>query len=185
MRSLYKHLNLPLCVGVDPFPPPLLVMDIKEIVNSKGVKVSAAVAAAHSAQDLHLLQSLSQSTNMGPMSDTGSERGTSPHGSEHSRYSIPRYNHLGGNGVLNEMRYPSPTAMQSPLPMLQQPYRHENNFNSGMMQQDNIQPPRPAEQQKAFPCSTCGKGFARRSDLARHGMFILHLPSIVYRLTRI
>lgn len=141
----------------------------------------AAVQAAHSAQDLHLIQSIAQSHNMAPMSDTGSERGTSPHGSEHSRYSAPRYNnHLGGmNGGPNDMRYPSPTAMQSPLPMLQQPYRHENSFSSGMMQQENLPQPRPAEQQKAFPCSTCGKGFARRSDLARHGMYLIFLMLLI------
>lgn len=34
----------------------------------------------------------------------------------------------------------------------------------------------PQQPTKAYPCSTCGKGFARRSDLARHGM--LHAQSV-------
>jgi hypothetical protein len=154
-------------------------MDIKQIVNSKGPKGAAAVAAANgAAHDLHLLHSISQANGM-PMSDTGSERGNSPHDSEHSRYSSSRYGQLNGmNGAPNTMRYPSPTAaMQSPLPMLQQPYRPENGFDNGMMQQENTRPPRQAGDgaaQKAFPCSSCGKGFARRSDLARHGWFALN-----------
>jgi hypothetical protein len=146
-------------------------MDIKQIVNSKGgPKGAAAVAAANgAAQDLHLLHSISSI----PMSDTGSERGNSPHDSEHSRYSAPRYTQMNGmNGGPNGMRYPSPTAMQNPLPMLQQPYRPENTFDNSMMQQENQRPPRQTGDittPKAFPCSSCGKGFARRSDLARHG----------------
>jgi hypothetical protein len=150
-------------------------MDIKQIVNSKGSKGAAAAAAAANgtAQDLHLLHSISQANGM-PMSDTGSERGNSPHDSEHSRYSAPRYGQLNGmNG--GPMRYPSPTAMQNPLPMLQQPYRHDNSFDNGMMQQENTRPGRQTGDgvaQKAFPCSSCGKGFARRSDLARHGKLL-------------
>lgn len=146
-------------------------MDIKQIVNSKGPKGAAAAAAAANgtAQDLHLLHSISQANSI-PMSDTGSERGNSPHDSEHSRYSAPRYGQMNGmNGAPNGMRYPSPTAMQNPLPMLQQPYRTDNNFDNGMMQQENVRPPRQSgDVAKAFPCSSCGKGFARRSDLARH-----------------
>jgi hypothetical protein len=147
-------------------------MDIKQIVNSKGVK-GAVVVANGAAQDLHLLHSMSQ-VGM-PMSDTGSERGNSPHDSEHSRYSAPRFGPPmnGVNVAPNGMRYPSPTAMQSPLPMLQQPYRPDSAFDNGMMQQENQRSQRPSADgpaQKAFPCSSCGKGFARRSDLARHGM---------------
>lgn len=109
-----------------------------------------------------------------PMSDTGSERGNSPHDSEHSRYSAPRYGppmNGGVNVAPNGMRYPSPTAMQNPLPMLQQPYRPDSSFDSNMMQQENQRLQRQSGDvpaQKAFPCSSCGKGFARRSDLARH-----------------
>jgi hypothetical protein len=153
-------------------------MDIKQIVNSKGAKGEAAAAAANgAAQDLHLLHSISQANSI-PLSDTGSERGNSPHDSEHSRYSAPRFGQLNGmngmNGAPNAMRYPSPTAMQNPLPMLQQPYRSESAFENSMMQQENSRDGRQSGDnapQKAFPCSTCGKGFARRSDLARHGEF--------------
>jgi hypothetical protein len=144
-------------------------MDIKQIVNSKGGK--GAAAANGNAQELHLLHSMSQ-VGM-PMSDTGSERGNSPHDSEHSRYSAPRYGPPMNGVAANGMRYPSPTAMQNPLPMLQQPYRPDSAFDNGMMQQETQRPPRQADgpAQKAFPCSSCGKGFARRSDLARHGMY--------------
>ncbi|RFU23587.1 hypothetical protein B7463_g12750, partial [Scytalidium lignicola] len=151
-------------------------MDIKEIVNTKGAAAAAAAANANgngASQDLHLLHSISQANNM-PMSDTGSDRGNSPHGSEHSRYSVPRLGHLNGmGGAPNGMRYPSPTAMQNPLPMLPQSYQHNGGFDNGMMQHANNQalgrPPQGDNpMQKAFPCSVCGKGFARRSDLARH-----------------
>jgi hypothetical protein len=142
-------------------------MNIEQIVNSKGAKAAAAANGA----DLHLLHSIAQAGSM-PLSDTGSERGNSPHDSEHSRYSAPRYQLNGMNGGPNTMRYPSPTAMQSPMPMMQQGYRQEGSFDNGMMQQENIPRPRQSGEnapQKAFPCGTCGKGFARRSDLARHG----------------
>lgn len=164
-------------------------MDIKEIVNSKGVKGAAAAAAASAsgqAQDLHLLQSISQANSL-RMSDTGSDRGTSPHGSEHSQYSTPRMGMSGMNGAPTGMRYPSPPTMQGSMPMMQQPYRPDVTFDNGMMptqqqqQQQQPQPQPPLDNTtrqrqpgdptvtKAFPCSTCGKGFARRSDLARHG----------------
>jgi hypothetical protein len=148
-------------------------MDIKQIVNTKGGAKGAAAAANGGIQDLHLIQSIQQANSF-PLSETGSERGGSPHDSEHSRYSAPRLGQMNGmNGGQNNMRYPSPTAMQNPLPMLQQPYRPDG-FENGMMQQDNIRGPSRQQSgdgtaQKAFPCSTCGKGFARRSDLARHG----------------
>ena len=146
-------------------------MDIKQIVNTKGGPKGAAVAANGSVQDLHLIQSIQQANGF-PMSETGSERGGSPHDSEHSRYSAPRLGQMNGMNAGN-MRYPSPTAMQNPLPMLQQPYRPDG-FENGMMQQENSRGPSRQQSgdgiaQKAFPCSTCGKGFARRSDLARHG----------------
>ena len=100
------------------------------------------------------------------------ERANSPHGSEHSRYSAPM-----------NTSYPSPTAMGAPLPPV--PSANMAPMPHGLPGMPPTMPPgmspaampqpgyKPAEGSqappKAFPCSTCGKGFARRSDLARHG----------------
>lgn len=154
-------------------------MDIKQIVNSKGGKGAVAAAAANSsAQDLQLLHSIQQSNSMS-RSDAGSERGNSPHDSERSHYSASHYGPpmTGMNGSPNGMRYPSPTAaMQNPMPMMQQSYQPQPHYENPMMQQETSRPPRQTAQEgapKAFPCSNCGKGFARRSDLARHGKLII------------
>jgi hypothetical protein len=151
-------------------------MDITNILNSKG----AAAAAAAQGPDLAFHQQLMHHAANGANSETASERAGSPHGSEHSsRYSGPSMSHMGGmNGG---MRYPSPTAMQGPLPMLQG-FRTDS-YDIGVPQQHDI--PRSTGrdmsagvmQQKAFLCSVCNKGFARRSDLARHGMLIHVLSS--------
>lgn len=100
------------------------------------------------------------------------DRQGSPQGSEQSRYSGPM-----------SASYPSPTAMapaplppvpnanMAPAPMVP----HEMQQNIGVVhpayQQTQPAPQPPAHQPpaKQFPCSTCGKPFARRSDLARHG----------------
>lgn len=128
-------------------------------------------------------------------SENGSERGVSPHPSEHSsRYSsqapqpLPSYPPMPTNMphaqamAANGMRYPSPSHMQQPMPMMnnnyipnppdhtyppQQPVQQEQqNQQPGGRASGDTGPP------KAFACSTCGKGFARRSDLARHGEHI-------------
>ncbi|KAL1842660.1 hypothetical protein VTJ49DRAFT_4571 [Mycothermus thermophilus] len=89
----------------------------------------------------------------------------SPHPSEPQRFSGPM-----------NASYPSPTAMavvgvSASMPTLGIPAAHEmpGNVVPGMpttvYQPPATQPP-PAVKQ--FPCSSCGKPFARRSDLSRH-----------------
>lgn len=116
-------------------------------------------------------------------SENGSDRGVSPHPSDSSRYSsqqpqqMPQYPPMPAHNM-NGMRYPSPTQMQTPMPMLNNnnsyiPNPPEHAYAQQTPDQQNQQPGgRPASDAgppKAFACSTCGKGFARRSDLARHG----------------
>jgi hypothetical protein len=124
-------------------------------------------------------------------SETGSDRGASPHASDGPRYpgppqpppSVGAYPPMPGYGA--DMRYPSPsaTSMGLPNPMM-------NGYNSNPQDPSAYGGQRPLpdtsqqpQQQagsnvrvapdngppKSFACSTCGKGFARRSDLARHG----------------
>ena len=81
----------------------------------------------------------------------------------------------------------SPTDLQNPMSMLGTGYS-ERTYDNGyvpqqhdaMRQQDvttstDNNPRRGSNSDsKAFACTTCGKGFARRSDLARHGRKIHH-----------
>lgn len=151
-------------------------MDIKEIVNSKAKGAAAAAAAAaattETQQDLHLLHSITQANQ--PLSEVGSERDISLHNSENSRYSaqisVKNMNELSEPSTV--MQYPSPTAMQPQAPMLSQGYRTEFFRSTTISQNTSANTDgRKSESAapKSFPCSSCGKGFARRSDLARHG----------------
>lgn len=142
-------------------------MDITNILNSKGP--AAAAAAEHQLQ-----QQLARATHInGRHSSDISERGESPRASENSsRYSSRSSQPLHAMAnITSGMRYPSPTQMQQPLPMMQ------NGYISNSLVENEYTQDEPGEQgkptgytgQKAFACNTCGKGFARRSDLARHG----------------
>ncbi|KLU88637.1 zinc finger protein 58 [Magnaporthiopsis poae ATCC 64411] len=152
---------------------------------SPTVSVSGAGAAALQShmsleavkQETHGLQPLQQHYHHqlapGPM-----DRADSPHGSEHSRYSVPPL-----NGMDQPRPYGSPTAMHAPL-HLSDMNRPPTSLPMNSLPLPAIQPTlAPAPQAagavygsqetpqpppKAYPCSTCGKGFARRSDLARH-----------------
>ncbi|CAP66604.1 uncharacterized protein PODANS_4_8860 [Podospora anserina S mat+] len=94
-------------------------------------------------------------------------RPNSPHGSENSGYTYPSPTAIGGaplppaNMAPAPMGIPMQQTMQQPMPQSMIPVMHPG-FKTE---------PTPAPQQpppKAYPCQTCGKGFARRSDLARH-----------------
>ncbi|KAI9758835.1 MAG: hypothetical protein M4579_002781 [Chaenotheca gracillima] len=144
-------------------------MDLPQILN-KGSAAAVAAAAAAANPDHQLQQQLAQATGRSP-SDAGSDRVGSPHGSEpSSRYSsrsgtLPAMTNLPSN-----MHYPSPSHLPNTLPLLQNGLGQSNGYNNDFMSDDmNSAGQRSGSpSQKAFPCTTCGKGFARRSDLARH-----------------
>ena len=128
-------------------------------------------------------------------SETGSDRGVSPHTSEHSsRYSSQTpQNSLAyqqmANQLTNGMRYPSPQLQQQSnmTPLIQHTYHPNATPDQSYAQEAQLGASQHNTQQeqssmdgartstgstglpKAFACSTCSKGFARRSDLARHG----------------
>jgi uncharacterized Zn-finger protein len=133
-------------------------------------------------------------------SETGSDRGVSPHTSDHSsRYSsqTPQQNTLAyqqmANQLTNGMRYPSPQISQQsnmasmmqhsyhPNSSSEQPYQPQAQLGAVQqpVQQDQTQMEGGRQSTgssslpKAFACSTCSKGFARRSDLARHGKLVM------------
>ncbi|MBE3048690.1 hypothetical protein IMZ48_40570 [Candidatus Bathyarchaeota archaeon] len=128
------------------------------------------------------------------------ERTGSPHGSIqsiHSRYSTPR---PGDISETLSRSYPSPTPMLQPhdpqlasamsvrgLPPISaaQPYQTEyrppvlqGNWNQTIQTIPTRENSASQGPVKAFPCTTCRKGFARRSDLARHGKFLAHLGGL-------
>ncbi|KAL4722410.1 hypothetical protein ACLX1H_010762 [Fusarium chlamydosporum] len=144
-------------------PAPTEVMDITNMLNKKGqMQLTSGLLDHHQYQHSFVKH------------EPGMERSASPHGSEHSQYSNP-------HSIARA--YPSPSTMQAPMhipnPMPTamgipgypempnmggMPHMHMQH----MPQQQQHQPPPPQQPIKAYPCSTCGKGFARRSDLARH-----------------
>lgn len=112
--------------------------------------------------------------NGGIKSETNSERGVSPHPSD-NRYQQPQQ--LGYPAMSNgydQIRYPSPSANQMGVQNQLLAY-NQSQQHDPYAQQAASTPPANGRQvgdsgpPKAFACSTCGKGFARRSDLARHG----------------
>ena len=145
-------------------------MDITTMLNSKG---PTAVGELH-------MQHLSKAHGQNS-SETGSEMGNnSDHSSVYSSRSTKALQAMPN--MPNGMRYPSPSQLHHPMSLLSSGYSAqnlglENGYISGQHQDeqqnqaDLSHPGRTPgnEAVKAFACTTCSKGFARRSDLARHG----------------
>ena len=99
------------------------------------------------------------------------ERSVSPHMSEHSSYSahsIARsYN--SPNMMHASMQMPSTMAGQMTMTGFADMSAAMGHVHNMSMHQEPHQNQLQAQPTKSFPCTTCGKSFARRSDLARHG----------------
>ncbi|KAI1777149.1 hypothetical protein F4818DRAFT_338690 [Hypoxylon cercidicola] len=150
------------------------VMNITSMLD-KSRNAAAAAAAAATVSRHHSPNQQLLSHHQLPL--VVMERSNSSHGSESSYHSGPRISHpletLNGMGG---RPYGSPSAIQTPMTLPDQsmtpgmmmpgmsPAHDLPPFNNSQMQQ----PPPRQPPTKAFPCSTCKKSFARRSDLARH-----------------
>ncbi|KAL9046803.1 MAG: hypothetical protein Q9214_000456, partial [Letrouitia sp. 1 TL-2023] len=142
------------------------------MLNSKG---SVAAAAAEQQLTQHIARALNTG---GPTSEASSELdNSSDHSSEYSSRSGRPLQ--GMAWVQNPVPHPSSGDSQQPMAYLASSYdTHQMGQGTGYQNAnrsyDHPEPPHPnkasgsGEAVKAFACQSCGKGFARRSDLARH-----------------
>ncbi|WDK09098.1 zinc finger protein [Colletotrichum graminicola] len=153
-------------------PAPGEVMDIGNLMNQRSAAMQQHASLHNGSTPERQMHQLPQLTARN-MPEPPMDRAGSPHGSEHSQYSrhtmegVPR-------------SYPSPSAMVGAPMQMQVPVSHmgpgpvilpgipQHDMSQGMPQYKVPDQQAPQQPTKAYPCSTCGKGFARRSDLARH-----------------
>ena len=148
-------------------------------------KVSAAAAAAAAATDHHTTQNSAHPYSTSSTSDADSD--------------LPSISDQPGfptrsTRLMQTLPYAPSPIHQSSQAELQQPVHmlassndtqrtgYENGYAHAPTHPEDQQPAgQPlssgasgaGEAVKAFACGTCGKGFARRSDLARHGRLVL------------
>jgi hypothetical protein len=134
-------------------------MDIDNILNTKGSAAAAAAAAA----DAQLRLQLEQAAQMNPRtnSDMGSDQSSSS-GRKQPFHQMSNYP--------TNITYPS-SVQQHGSQMMSNGFLPGHAQGEGYAQSGDSNSGRPANDgaPKAYACSTCAKGFARRSDLARHG----------------
>ena len=143
-------------------------MDIDNILNQKGHAAAAAHAEAQLRQQLQ--QAASNQMNMQTDSEMGSDQS--------SNSSLKQPLHHMSNYPSN-MPYPAGPQQQGSQMM-------PNGFMAGEPQEDGYAQSGDSNAArlnegapKAFACSTCAKGFARRSDLARHGKQLLVMGNLI------
>lgn len=130
-------------------------MDIGNILNAKGNAAAAAEARRQQQQQLAQSTPMSNRSN----SDMGSEQGS-------TSSLLPQPLHPSNNPP---NKYPSPIPTASTMQMMPMTFQTDGLQENGYPSNDEVTTlARPAGE-KSFACSHCSKGFARRSDLARHG----------------
>lgn len=141
-------------------PPPFPAkggMDIGGLLNAR----NAAAA------DAELRRQLQQSMQMDGGVAYGMSHGPGPtlahhqHQHQHQQHPMHHGSMFGGMGPSHNPQ------------LYAQSYIPRHDAQGAMAADDNFGAMRPKNEgaPKAFACSTCQKGFARRSDLARHGEY--------------
>ncbi|KAL8796281.1 MAG: hypothetical protein Q9195_001396 [Heterodermia aff. obscurata] len=148
-------------------------MDITNMLNTKGSVATAAAERQFHHQYSHVVQDR-QTSEASSQNESSSEH-SSGYSSSSTRplRAMPPVPNLP-----NDMRYESSAQIEHPISLLASGYPTnsiglENEYAQAQYQDDQghhaSRSSGSNEAVKAFACATCGKGFARRSDLARHG----------------